>query len=130
MRHIDKIIVHCSDSDHGSHDNYESIYKWHVEERKFADIGYHFLITKNGKITKCRPVVKTGAHCFGQNKSSIGICLTGKREFSQDQFITLRKLVKELHWYFGKLDVYGHRDFKNTACPGRYFDMKQFRYEL
>lgn len=117
MRHVDKLIVHCSDSDHLSHDNYETIKKWHVDERGFNDVGYHFMIFKNGAIKKCRPLYKPGAHCKGQNKNSIGVCVTGKNEFSKDQFISLKLLYDNLKWYFGDIKAYGHRDFSDKTCP-------------
>ena len=124
MREINVIIVHCSDSDHLSHDNIESIHKWHVDERGWSDIGYHYLITKNGRVHKCRPVHIKGAHCKERNNDSIGICLTGKYEFSSDQFVALQKLVDDLKWTFGDIDVKGHRDFTNEkTCPN--FEVKE-----
>ena len=123
MRQINKVIVHCSDSEHLSHDNYESIYKWHVEERGWKDVGYHYLILKNGTVRKCRPVHISGAHCYGKNYTSIGICLTGKYEFSDDQFISLQKLITELKWLFGNISIHGHREFsKKKTCPN--FEVK------
>lgn len=122
MRQINKAIIHCSDSEHLSHDNYESIYKWHVTEKGWKDIGYHYLILKNGTVKKCRPVHEMGAHCYGQNKESIGICLTGKFEFSSDQYVSLQRLVTELRWLFGDIEINGHRDFSDKTCPN--FEVK------
>ncbi len=122
MRQIKRVIVHCSDSERLSHDNYESIYKWHVTEKKWRDIGYHYLILKNGTVKKCRPVHEMGAHCYGQNKESIGICLTGRYEFSSDQYVSLQKLVDELKWLFGNIEINGHRDFSKKTCPN--FEVK------
>ena len=122
MRQISKVIVHCSDSEHLSHDNRESIYKWHVTEKGWKDIGYHYLILKNGTVEKCRPVYNTGAHCYGQNKNSIGICLTGKFEFSSDQYVSLQRLINELRWLFGDIEINGHRDFSEKTCPN--FEVK------
>lgn len=117
MRAIKKLIVHCSDSDHLSHDNKETIYQWHVTERGWSDIGYHYIILKNGTIEKCRPVHRSGAHCKGHNKDSIGICLTGKVDFSHAQYVALQQLVNNLKWLFGGIPVYGHRDFSDKTCP-------------
>ena len=45
--------------------------------RGFADIGYHFYITRDGELHRCRPVNQIGAHAAGWNDKSIGICYEG-----------------------------------------------------
>jgi len=50
-RRIDRVFLHCSASDVPAHDNVETIRAWHVA-RGFDDIGYHFLIHKNGDISR------------------------------------------------------------------------------
>ena len=100
-RLINLIVLHCSDSDHPHHDNVETIRKWHTErgftgpdgvEGTEDDIGYHFVITKDGTVHAGRPVEAVGAHVHGHNANSIGICLTGKTrsQFTPAQFRSLR----------------------------------------
>lgn len=120
MRAINKIIVHCSDSDYAHHDNVFAIRHWHIKERGWSDIGYHYIITKNGKIHVGRPIHKKGAHCRRHNPDSIGICLTGKNTFSNEQFKALRELCEDLVCAFGvdMASVYGHKDFDDSkTCP-------------
>ncbi len=120
MRQIRKIIFHCTDSDHEHHDNYESIYKWHVEENGWSDIGYQYIILKSGAVLNARPINKAGAHCHGQNDDSIGICLTGKNDFSEEQFSAARDIARELCHAYGLMNaqIFGHRDFnKGKTCP-------------
>ena len=81
MRELKKIIVHCTDSDNEKHDNIETIRKWHVEENGWKDIGYHYVITKDGSVHQGRELSEVGAHCTGHNMFSIGIALTGKSNF-------------------------------------------------
>ena len=83
MRDINSIIVHCSDSNIKSHDNIETIRKWHVDERGWSDIGYHYVITQDGVVHEGRPLSRRGAHARGHNVGSIGICLTGKSLFTK-----------------------------------------------
>ncbi len=45
--------------------------------RGFTDIGYHWYITRDGKIHKGRDEAKIGAHTTGQNSHSIGVCYCG-----------------------------------------------------
>ena len=95
MREIDKIIIHCSASKWG---NAEIIDSWH-RDRGFAKIGYHFVIdncypdyehfltqapesVQDGFVEPGRPVSEIGAHVYGHNKKSIGICLIGDDVFS------------------------------------------------
>jgi N-acetyl-anhydromuramyl-L-alanine amidase AmpD len=135
-RKIDLIVVHCSDSDRTQHDNVKTIRAWHTG-RGFTgpdgvpgtqdDIGYHFVITKDGKIHPGRDVNRIGAHVMGHNSNSIGICLTGKDRFSDEQKQSLESLCKKLcsDYNLKKLDILGHRDLdkKGKTCPN--FDVKQ-----
>jgi N-acetyl-anhydromuramyl-L-alanine amidase AmpD len=120
VRIIRKIIIHCSDSDYVHHDNIETIRQWHLE-RGFSDIGYHFIITKDGKIHKGRDINTRGAHTKGHNKESIGICLTGSRIFSDLQRESLKTLLESDLLPEHKLDkshVFNHSDLdKNKSCP-------------
>lgn len=129
MRDISKIIVHCSDSDIKAHDNVETIRKWHVEENGWKDIGYHFLITNDGDVHKCRPVESVGAHTLGENSKSIGICLTGRNDFTHDQIFSLAWLSRDLlDNYEGIEGIYPHRDFSpDRTCPN--FNLKVFNLQ-
>ncbi len=49
---------------------------WH-KERGWSGIGYHFLVRKDGRIYRGRPLNKMGAHVSGMNNCSIGICAEG-----------------------------------------------------
>ncbi len=134
MRRIDKIIIHCSASDFGSA---ALIDRWH-RERGWRMIGYHYVILNgyrkkgrynkddDGLIEPGRPIEEIGAHCRGQNRTSIGICLIGNYLFSEKQlFHSLPALVRELMERFelGLDDVYGHREFtRYKTCPN--FDAK------
>jgi N-acetyl-anhydromuramyl-L-alanine amidase AmpD len=125
MRNINKVIVHCSDSDVDSHDNVETIRGWHIKERGFSDIGYHYIITRDGAIWKGRPVEDVGAHCRGHNEDSIGVCLTGKHQFTARQYASLRSFLGTLGQLYKleKSDMYGHRDFSAKSCPN--FDVQE-----
>jgi N-acetyl-anhydromuramyl-L-alanine amidase AmpD len=125
MRKLNKIIVHCSASDIAGHDNIDTIRKWHVDERGWKDVGYHFFIRKDGTIEKGRDVRIAGAHCKGHNHDSIGICLSGKSEFTLDQYISLGALLQVVQFEYGDLGIYPHNHFnKGKTCPN--FDSKLF----
>ena len=78
MRDIDKIIVHCSATREGQHIDVDTIRQWHTSEpRNWSDIGYHYVIYLDGSIVPGRPEERQGAHCKGNNKTSIGVCYVG-----------------------------------------------------
>lgn len=118
MRDINRIIVHCSDSNQKVHDNVGVIETWH-RQRGFRAIGYHFVITKDGTIHNGRELSMIGAHTHGENTDSIGICLTGRDRFSNSQFISLGILINRLENQLQKkLSLYPHRKFsQDKSCP-------------
>jgi N-acetyl-anhydromuramyl-L-alanine amidase AmpD len=116
MRYIDKIVLHCSDSDVPTHDNVQTIKEWHLA-RGFSDIGYHFYIDKRGKIHIGRPIEKSGAHLKGKNKTSVGICNGGKFNFTNRQLTATIKLVRMLKQFLPDASVHGHCEFSKKTCP-------------
>ena len=126
MRKIDKIIIHCSATREGQDIPVETIRKWHVEGRGWSDIGYHFYIDIDGKIWKGRDIQKIGAHCSGNNRSSIGVCYCGgveadgktpKDTRTASQKESLLHVLKTLKAMFPDASIYSHNEFANKACP-------------
>jgi len=119
MRPIYSLVLHCSDSNLSVHDNIQAIRYWHVIERKWDDVGYHFVVTKK-MAERGRDVWLMGAGVKGHNKDTIHICLTGKDNFTEAQFEMTAHLCFELLIEFGleANDIYGHNHFdKNKTCP-------------
>ena len=125
MRTINKFIIHCSATPEGRDYTVEQIRKWHLA-RRFKDIGYHYVIYRDGSIHTGRPVAQTGAHCIGQNANSIGICYIGglakdcktpKDTRTEAQKGAIVQLLKDLHKRFPLATVHGHREFVSKACP-------------
>lgn len=123
MREMSKIknhIIHCSDSDFG---NVNVIRQWHLE-RGFRDVGYHFIIRRDGEIEVGRTLEETGAHCKGYNQESIGTCLIGKRNFEMHQFESLKRVHSMLKMIFPNIQVQPHNAFnKQKTCPN--FNVEQ-----
>ncbi len=127
MRKINKIVVHCSYTPPSMDIGVDTIIDWHVYENGWDDIGYHYVITRDGKIEAGRPVKVPGAHVRGHNADSIGICLIGgmtedkqsaDSNFSHWQWDALSELLNKLEVSYGKLDVVGHRDLDSSKeCP-------------
>ena len=90
-------------------------------ERGWRDIGYHFVIRRDGTIESGRPLERTGAHVKGHNKDSIGICMEGglndkgkpKNNFIDKQFNSLKLLIDGFKFQFNINieNIKGHRDY-------------------
>lgn len=124
MRHIQKIILHCSATKEGQSFSASDIRRWHLA-RGFNDIGYHYVVKLDGTIEEGRPLGVIGAHTSGQNNGSIGICYIGgldtngkpKDTRTAQQRIALRRLVSQLRRRFPNATVHGHDEYANKACP-------------
>jgi len=126
MRKINKIIIHCSATPQDREVSVSTIRKWHLQ-RGFNDIGYHYVIHLDGKISNGRNISRIGAHCSGQNRGSIGICYVGgmskdmkkaKDTRTPKQKDSLIKLMHELIYKYNKdMTIHGHNEFANKACP-------------
>lgn len=137
-RKITEIILHCSATPEGKDYTVEDIKKWHLA-RGFSDIGYHYIIYRDGTIVPGRDENIVGAHCTGRNSNSIGICYIGgldkngktaKDTRTNAQKKALVTLVKQLMLKYGITEkyVFGHYQFANKACPS--FKIETFKKEL
>ena len=125
-RNITKLIVHCAATPEGKDFTVADIKRWHLQ-RGFSDIGYHYVIYRDGSINKGRDESVSGAHTEGYNTCSIGICYIGgitndgkqtpKDTRTPAQKESMLKLLKELKAKYPKATIHGHREFANKACP-------------
>ena len=124
-RNIKEIIVHCSATPEGKDFTVADIKRWHLA-RGFSDIGYHYVIYRDGSIHTGRDESIIGAHCTGHNTNSIGVCYIGgcvsngktpKDTRTTQQKQSLVKLLKELKTKYPQASIHSHRDFANKACP-------------
>ena len=125
-RRIDLIVIHCSATRATQRYTVDDCRRDH-RARGFADIGYHYYITRDGVVHAGRPLYTEGAHATGYNRHSIGICYEGglnargKPEDTRtpEQKDTLRKLLERLKEDYPKAKVVGHRDLPGVKkdCP-------------
>jgi N-acetylmuramoyl-L-alanine amidase len=134
MRPLNEIIIHCTDTpahwweSKSAREKVAEVRRWHVKERGWSDIGYHFLVDRDGTVVTGRPLEKVGAHVKGHNLGTIGISLFGgyggaatdafDDHFTLDQEEALRKLIAKLkkdHPTITK--VSGHNQYASKACP-------------
>jgi N-acetyl-anhydromuramyl-L-alanine amidase AmpD len=95
-----------------------------VSVRGWSDIGYHYLVQRDGVIRLGRPEWRIGAHVRGHNKESIGIAVIGNFEETaigmevEQQIHALRQLLLDLLLRYPPSVVKGHRQYAATLCPG------------
>ena len=114
---IEAIVIHHSGSDN---DTLKSMSNYHVNHHNWARLSYHFVIIGD-TIHIINDLDKLTYHTGGYNTKSIGICVMGNYKNKlpdQRTLIELDYLVSTLKEFMPNLEVYGHRDKKNTECPG------------
>lgn len=113
----------------------EQVYRYHTKSLGWRDIGYNFVIERDGTVVKGRSLDIKGAHCnYGDmNTVSIGIALIGnfeKHPPTANQINSLYSFCGQLTSYF-KIEpknILGHKEVSHdTACPGKYLDMEAVR---
>ena len=124
-RRITEIIIHCSATPEGKDYTAAMIRGWHIA-RGFSDIGYHYVIYRDGTVVLGRDVDIAGAHCEGHNSNSIGVCYIGgctsdgktaKDTRTPEQKTALKELLIELKQLYPDARIRGHRDFAAKDCP-------------
>lgn len=122
------IVVHHSGNS-GRKDP-KDIQNFHMDEKKFDDIAYQYLVLPDGTIAEGRYLAHKGAANAAVNTGKIGILVAG--DFQPDlldfddeeptslQLSTVPLLVKTLQAEFPAIKkLVAHRDLKpDTECPG------------
>lgn len=126
MRKITEIIIHCTATPKGKKITIEDIRHCHIHKNGWKDIGYHYVITTDGKIHSGRNEEDIGAHCKGHNTNSIGVAYVGGLAAdgkmpadtrTDAQKSALLRLLKVLKAKYPKAAIHSHRDFAAKACP-------------
>jgi len=100
------------------------IQRFHIEEKGWGDIGYHFMIDAAGRIFEGRELNWQGAHAGGANNAqNVGICLLGdfeRRAPTAAALKSLELLVDDLRQRFKIREnrLYAHKELNTTSCPG------------
>ena len=136
-RRIDLILVHCTATAEGKDFTVADIRRWHTAPKPkgngWSDIGYHYVIYRDGTIHEGRSVDISGAHCEGWNAHSIGLVYVGgcekdgktpKDTRTDEQKAALLSLLMDLRKLYPDAKIAGHRDYdkKGKKCPS--FDAK------
>jgi hypothetical protein len=126
-----RVTLHHSDGKHTttlaqSEAEARFIQDFHIHGRGWIDIAYHFLVDAQGNILEGRPEGVLGAHTLANNEGNVGIVLLGTYHPPVNDVPTKAQLdaVTALGRYLvsrygiDPKSLRGHRDYKQTDCPG------------
>lgn len=137
---VREIVLHCSDTrpswmaKEGLEAQIAEIRRWHMQDRGWHDIGYHWITGRDGRYLPGRPVTRVGAGVEGHNEGVIHCCLIGGhgaaktdpflRHFTLEQDVAMRRLIAMLSTQTEITRISGHNNYAAKACPG--FDVAQW----
>ncbi|MFM7027808.1 MAG: N-acetylmuramoyl-L-alanine amidase [Chakrabartia sp.] len=138
LTRIDYIAIHCSATPATMDIGAAEIRQWH-RAKGWRDIGYHFVIRRDGRVEPGRDVNIPGAHEPRINAFSLAVCMVGgspkvgspeykagkgEDNFTPQQWASLKTLVTSLHAKHPAAKIIGHRDVPGVAkaCPS--FDVR------
>lgn len=126
MRQITSIAIHCSATKPGQDIGVAEIRGWH-KAKGWSDIGYHWVIRRDGRLEQGRGEEVPGAHVEGHNSKSIGVCMVGgvddrnnpDNNFTPEQWTALKAICTDLARRYPAAVFKGHRDYPGVkkACP-------------
>jgi hypothetical protein len=97
----------------------------------WADIGYHFVIDRSGRVWEGRDLCWQGAHVKNRNEGNIGILCLGNFDVSRPSTAQLQALERHAklvmrHYKLSPANVRSHKEWPEaaTACPGRNLQSK------
>jgi hypothetical protein len=132
-------VIHCSDSRWGCGviiDSWHEEHGWSSPSYPDVNIGYHRVILNgwpypkehnpflDGMVEVGRYSKDRGAHVRGYN-TTFGICMIGQDKFTVNQFISLRRVLKDRGLRPSEIKGHYELDSKKT-CPN--FNMNKFRH--
>lgn len=117
MKPVKLLVVHCSATPANRDIGVAQIRAMHTA-KGWRDVGYHYVIRRDGRVEKGRPENVMGAHVEGHNDGSLGICLVGgvkpdmtaETNFTPAQYLALEQLLRQLKGRFPAARICGHRD--------------------
>ena len=129
----DYIVIHCAATKASMDIGLTEIRKWHVQDNGWRDVGYHYIIRRNGEVELGRSIRDTGAHAAGYNHKSVSVCMVGgmaednsaEANFTSQQWTALLDLIKQLKTNYPEADVIGHNEISEKECPS--FDVQKWK---
>ncbi len=117
------VVIHHSAIALDTNETMRSVQDLHMDVNRWADIGYHFGIDRNGVIYEGRDMRVRGASVAGHNTGVVGVVVMGNFEIDKPldaQLVALQTLVNWLAVTYALTHLSGHGEFNpETVCPGK-----------
>ena len=145
-RDISEVVIHATES--FTNANYGAIEINNFHNKLGHDgIGYHYVIRRDGRLQRGRPVNKVGDHApiNNHNQFSIGVVLVGglntaatdetlelattSRNFTREQYTTLEKFLQSFYDTYPGGQVFGHNDI-DIEEDDPFFDVSDYIFSL
>ena len=131
----DYIVIHCAATKASMDIGLTEIRKWHVQDNGWRDVGYHYIIRRNGEVELGRSIRDTGAHAAGYNHKSVSVCMVGgmaednsaENNFTPHQWVALIVEIKKLSEMYPDAKIIGHNEISEKECPS--FDVQKWKAE-
>ena len=117
------LVIHHSATKTGT---VESFRRYHMQEKDWQDVAYHWIIYRDGSIHKGRPTTMQGMHGDKRNSSFLGICLVGNGSFNNKQTEALHNLCLDLYEQYSIKAIQSHHD----RCPGPGLNVETLEKEV
>lgn len=132
---VAEIIIHCAATrpdwmaGEPLRAKVDEIRRWHMSPpNNWRDIGYHYVIDRDGLVARGRAETTVGAHVAGRNTGTIGVCLIGghgskpdddfQQHFTVAQERALVALIADIRTRADIRVISGHNQYSSKACPG------------
>ncbi len=141
-RDITEVIVHATESYTDKDIGAIEINNIH-NELGHDGIGYHYVIRRDGRLQRGRPINRNGEHAVvnGHDVYSIGLVLVGglnissggenptdfrsAQSFTREQYTTLEKFLRSFYRKYSGGQVFGHNDIDEVELDP-YFDVVDY----
>jgi len=120
---VDWLVVHSSATPADSDIGRAEIRRKHMRQGAH-DIGYHYVVRRDGTVEKGLPDNEPGFHADGYNLNSLAICMVGGRKgktnrtennFTEAKLISLRKILRILREDKFGAEIIGPPRFNRSA---------------
>lgn len=104
-------------------DRLELIRRSHTSHRGWADIGYHFIVDRAGRVWEGRPLAFQGAHVSENNPHNVGVMVLGNFDIQRPSDVQIQAMqgtIRHLRRQFrvAPNQIWTHRELGRTSCPG------------
>lgn len=117
------VAIHHSASLLASNETMRDIQDLHMDANRWADVGYHYAIDKEGIVYEGRDIHVRGASVAGYNTGTIGVVVMGNFQIDEPlpiQLTVLQTLVNWLAATYTLSHLAAHGEFNSeSVCPGK-----------